>query len=45
MVNKIPNAILKVIQKCGHLSTLEQPDEVNRIIKDWWIKSEVRASK
>ena len=32
----IPNSTLALIEKCGHLSTLEQPDEVNRIIIDWW---------
>ncbi len=32
----IPNATLKIIEECGHLSTMEQPEEVNRIIKEWW---------
>ncbi len=32
----IPKATLELIEKCGHLSTLEQPERVNRIIRDWW---------
>ena len=36
MAALIPNSTLKIIEKCGHLSTLEQPEEVNRIIKEWW---------
>ncbi|MDC3253369.1 alpha/beta hydrolase [bacterium] len=35
----IPNSTLELIDKCGHLSTMEQPDEVNRIIRDWWINN------
>lgn len=33
----IPNSSLKLIEKCGHLSTLEQPEKVNQIIRKWWI--------
>jgi len=36
MANNIPNAILKIIENCGHLSTLEQPEQVNTIIKKWY---------
>ena len=36
MANLIPNSTLKIIEKCGHLSTLEQPEKVNRIIQEWW---------
>jgi len=32
----IPNSKLVIIEKCGHLSTMEQPDEVNRNIINWW---------
>ena len=32
----IPNSRLEIIEHCGHLSTMEQPDAVNRIIKEWW---------
>jgi len=31
----IPNSRLVVIQKCGHASTLEQPDAVNRALIAW----------
>lgn len=36
MAEAIPNSTLKVIDDCGHLSTLEQPEKVNKIIIDWW---------
>ena len=36
MATLIPNSTLKIIEKCGHLSTLEQPKKVNQIIKEWW---------
>lgn len=37
MTALIPNSMLAIIENCGHLSTLEQPDEVNRIIRNWWL--------
>ena len=40
MCQLIPNATLKILENCGHLSTIEQPDEVNQIIKDWWVKQD-----
>jgi pimeloyl-ACP methyl ester carboxylesterase len=39
MAEAIPNSTLKVIEECGHLSTLEQPNLVNNTIIDWWIKT------
>jgi pimeloyl-ACP methyl ester carboxylesterase len=30
MAAKIPNARLRVIENCGHLSSLEQPEVVTR---------------
>jgi pimeloyl-ACP methyl ester carboxylesterase len=35
MANLIPAAELVVIENCGHLSTLEQPDEVSRAMRRW----------
>jgi pimeloyl-ACP methyl ester carboxylesterase len=35
MAVAIPKARLEVIQECGHLSTLEQPEAVNQILKNW----------
>ncbi len=35
MVNAIPDAQLAVISSCGHTSTLEQPDAVNRALVEW----------
>lgn len=31
----IPGADLRVIENCGHLSTMERPDEVNQAMRDW----------
>jgi pimeloyl-ACP methyl ester carboxylesterase len=31
----IPGSRIALIEKCGHLSTLEQPDRVNQLMKDW----------
>jgi pimeloyl-ACP methyl ester carboxylesterase len=39
MAEAIPNSTLKVIEECGHLSTLEQPHLVNKEIIDWWNKN------
>jgi pimeloyl-ACP methyl ester carboxylesterase len=35
MANAIPNAKLEIIAGCGHLSTMERPDAVNRAMRDW----------
>ena len=39
MAATIPNSTLNIIKKCGHLSTLEQPDLVNKAIINWWSKN------
>ena len=35
IASAIPGARLEVIPECGHLSTLEQPDTVIRLLKAW----------
>jgi pimeloyl-ACP methyl ester carboxylesterase len=35
MAAAIPNARLAIIEDCGHLSTLEQPEVVTAILRDW----------
>jgi len=35
MATRIPGARLEVIEDCGHLSTIEQPQAVNRVLVDW----------
>jgi pimeloyl-ACP methyl ester carboxylesterase len=35
----IPNARLKVVPVCGHASTLEQPEAVNRALIEWIVLS------
>lgn len=35
----IPGAQLQVIESCGHLSTIEQPDAVNAVLKKWLLST------
>lgn len=35
MASLIPGSRLRVIESCGHLSTLERPAEVNEALRDW----------
>ncbi len=35
MVSRIPGARLEIIPDCGHLSTLERPNAVNRVMRAW----------
>jgi pimeloyl-ACP methyl ester carboxylesterase len=37
IVRQIPTARLVVIERCGHLSTLERPHEVNVALRDWLV--------
>jgi pimeloyl-ACP methyl ester carboxylesterase len=39
MAKLIPNSILEIIEDCGHLSTLEQPQKVNEVIRSWWLST------
>ena len=40
MAARIPGARLEVIEDCGHLSTIEQPEIVNRVLKSWLRETE-----
>jgi pimeloyl-ACP methyl ester carboxylesterase len=35
MAELIPDAMLEILPCCGHMSTMEAPEEVNRILADW----------
>jgi pimeloyl-ACP methyl ester carboxylesterase len=35
MAASIPNARLAIIEDCGHLSTLEQPEAVTALLRTW----------
>jgi pimeloyl-ACP methyl ester carboxylesterase len=35
MAAKVQGARLEIIEDCGHLSTIEQPEAVNRVLADW----------
>ena len=37
MAQLIPNSSLVIIEECGHLTTLEQPEVLNETIKKWWL--------
>ncbi len=39
MAARVHGARLEIIEKCGHLSTIEQPDMVNRVLGDWLRKT------
>jgi len=35
MAARVPGSRLEIIENCGHLSTIEQPESVNRVLIDW----------
>lgn len=41
---RIPGARLEIIENCGHLSTIEQPDSVNRLLIDWLRKTNTHSA-
>ncbi|MEM9932612.1 MAG: alpha/beta hydrolase [Bacteroidota bacterium] len=45
MERLMPSSTLKIIEHCGHLSTLEQPQEVNAVIRKWWHEHSSYAKK
>tara|TARA_B100000676_G_scaffold302032_1_gene350101 strand:+ start:2378 stop:3079 length:702 start_codon:yes stop_codon:yes gene_type:complete len=38
MANAIPAARLCIVEDCGHLSTLEQPNVVTALLRDWLLR-------
>ena len=44
MKAKIPGARLEIIENCGHLSTIEQPDSVNRLLIDWLRETDTHSA-
>jgi pimeloyl-ACP methyl ester carboxylesterase len=34
----LPNARLEVLENCGHLATLEQPDQVNALFEQFFLE-------
>jgi pimeloyl-ACP methyl ester carboxylesterase len=39
MARMIPDARLCVVEDCGHLSTIEQPQAVTALLRDWLLYS------
>ncbi len=35
LAENIPGSKLRIVEECGHLSTLERPDEVNDALREW----------
>jgi hypothetical protein len=35
MATRVPDGRLEIIEHCGHLSTIEQPEIVNRLLTSW----------
>jgi hypothetical protein len=31
----VPGASLRVVPECGHMSTMEMPEQVSRLLVDW----------
>ena len=44
MAARIPAARFETIEHCGHLSTIEQPEAVTRVLSDWLRATEAAAS-
>jgi pimeloyl-ACP methyl ester carboxylesterase len=40
MAAHVPGARLEIIENCGHLSTIEQPEIVNRVLRNWLQETE-----
>jgi pimeloyl-ACP methyl ester carboxylesterase len=40
MAARVPGARLEIIENCGHLSTIEQPEIVNRVLRNWLRETE-----
>ena len=43
MAATIPGARLEIIENCGHLSTIEQPESVNRVLSEWLRKTDTHS--
>lgn len=39
MAELVPGAWLRVVEECGHLSTLERPERVNKALGEWLERS------
>jgi pimeloyl-ACP methyl ester carboxylesterase len=44
MAAMIPNSKLEIIENCGHLTTLEQPEKVSEVIRKWWLTTDALHS-
>ena len=39
MAARVPGARLEIIESCGHLSTIEQPEIVTRVLSNWLLET------
>ena len=40
MAEKLPSSQLEIVQGAGHMATMEKPEEVSRILVDWFMNDE-----
>ena len=45
MAAQLPHSHLRIIEQCGHLSTMEQPEIVTRAMRDWLTDSGIWKEK
>ena len=45
MAARTSGARLEIIESCGHLSTIEQPEVVNRVLTNWLRETEADSRK
>lgn len=43
MAARVPGARLEIIESCGHLSTIEQPEVVTRVLRNWLRETEAAS--
>ena len=45
MAARVPGARLDIVEDCGHLSTIEQPEAVNRVLIDWLRQTDMPSGR
>ncbi|MGI8650870.1 MAG: alpha/beta fold hydrolase [Rubrobacter sp.] len=38
LTHNIPDSELRIVERCGHLSTLERPGEVSEMLRSWFVR-------
>ncbi|MEX2366123.1 MAG: alpha/beta hydrolase, partial [Pseudohongiellaceae bacterium] len=37
MIESLPGSMLAIVKDSGHMTTMEQPEQVNEILLNWWL--------